>query len=89
MNLFIGIGVVTIIIVFLSVLFLTKKYSSKDYFLLPGAILSILAFIVAIVSFFTTGGFDAMGYGILFIFVAVASVVGTISGKVFARKKAH
>ena len=84
MEYFIGIGVVVIIAVAFLAAYLVKKNPSKKHYVLPGTILTVISLIVAIVSYFTDDGWSAMGYGILFVFVAIASFLGTILGKKFA-----
>lgn len=82
------IGVVVILVVALLAAYLMKKSPSKKHYILPGTVLTVISFVFAIVSFFTEGGWDAMGYGILFVFVAIASLIGTVIGKSFGKRPA-
>lgn len=77
------IGIAVLLVVAALAAYLRKKNPSKKSYILPGTILTVVSFVLAGVSFFTESGWDAMGYGILFVFVAVASVIGTLIGKSF------
>ena len=66
---------------------LARKNPSKKMYLLPGVILTSISLVIAIATFFTGGdSWSNMGYGILFVFVAIASVLGTAIGKVLGGK---
>ena len=84
MGYFIVIALGVMIVVSLLASYLEEKNPSKKHFILPGTILTVISLIVAIVSYFTDDGWSSMGYGILFVFVAIASFLGTILGKKFA-----
>ncbi|MFI8684729.1 YesK family protein [Rossellomorea sp. NPDC077527] len=76
------------ITIFVSVLaaYLIKKNPTKKHHVLPGAILTVVSFILAITSLFTTDGWSIMGYFFLLVFVSVSSFIGTILGKEFGRR---
>ncbi|GIN90127.1 hypothetical protein J22TS1_11780 [Siminovitchia terrae] len=52
---------------------------------MPGAILTIITLVVAIISYFAMDDWSTMGYFILFVFVGIASFMGTILGKNFTQ----
>ncbi len=79
------IGLVVIIVVTFFAAHLLKKNPSKKSYTLPGTILTLLSLVIALVTFFTEGGWDGMGYAFLFVFVAIASLIGTLIGKGIAK----
>jgi F0F1-type ATP synthase membrane subunit a len=89
MTYFVVIGIAVIIVVALLASYLMKKNPSKKHYILPGTVLTVISFVFAIVSFFTEGGWNAIGYEILFVFVAIASLIGTIIGKSFGKRPAE
>ena len=80
-------GVVVAIVVCLLSSILARKNPSQKTYVLPGVILTAISLVVAIVTFFTgEDSWSNMGYGIMFVFVAIASVLGTAIGKVLGGK---
>lgn len=84
MEYFIAIGVGVIVVVYFFASILTKKTPSKKHYILPGLILTTVSLIIAIVTHFIgDDAWSSMGYAILFIFVAIASFLGTFLAKRF------
>lgn len=79
------IGLVVIIVVTVLTAYLLKKNPSNKSYILPGTILTLISLVLALVTFFTEGGWDGMGYAFLFVFVAIASLIGTLIGKGIAK----
>ena len=80
-------GIVVGIVVCVLSSILARKNPSKKNYLLPGVILTSISLVIASVTFFTGGdSWSNMGYGILFVFVAIASVLGTAIGKLLGGK---
>ena len=87
MEIFYIAGIAVVIVVGLLSAILARKNPSKKTYLLPGVILTAVSLLVAIVTFFIgSDGWSNMGYSILFIFVAVASLLGTAVGKTLGGK---
>ena len=87
MEIFYITGIAVGIVVCVLSAILARKNPSKKMYLLPGVILTSISLVIAIATFFTGGdSWSNMGYGILFVFVAIASVLGTVIGKVLGRK---
>ncbi|MBD8007582.1 YesK family protein [Bacillus norwichensis] len=84
---FVGIAIGVIIIVAILSSYLLKKNPSKNYYIFPGSISTIITLVVAIISYFIMDGWSTMGYLILFVFVGIASFIGTILGKSFTKHK--
>ncbi|WP_040207860.1 YesK family protein [Neobacillus jeddahensis] len=78
---FIIIGIAVMIVVGFLSSYLIKKNPSTNSYILPGTIVTLISLVIAIASHFTTDGWNAMGFAFLFVFVAVASVIGTLIGK--------
>ncbi|MED4164453.1 YesK family protein [Halalkalibacterium halodurans] len=85
MEYFFLVGAVVVVAVYVLASILAKKSPSKKHYVLPGVILTVVSLALAVTMYFTgTDGWSSIGYGILFVFVAVASLLGTILGKKFA-----
>ncbi|WP_341302193.1 YesK family protein [Lysinibacillus sp. FSL H8-0500] len=85
MGYFIITGIAVIIMVYFFASKLSKKNPSKKHYILPGLILTVASLIVAITTYFIGDNpWSNMGYGILFIFVAIASLLGTLLGRRFS-----
>ncbi|MEK3798383.1 hypothetical protein MHI18_08980 [Peribacillus sp. FSL H8-0477] len=88
MGIFVLIAVVAVIVVLQSAEYLKRKKPNSRTYLLPGFFLTVLSFILMIVSYFTSSdGWNIMGYFFLFIFVSIASFIGTIVGRKFGMEE--
>lgn len=86
MTYFVGIAIGVIIAVAILSSYLLRKNPSKNHYILPGTILTVITLGVAIISYFTMDGWSIMGFFILFVFVGMASFIGTILGKISGKK---
>jgi len=86
---FIFIGIAVLIIVGFSSSYLIKKNPSKNSYALPGVILTLISLVIAIVSYFTTDGWTSMGFGFLFVFIAIFSLIGTLMGKNYGKSSSE
>lgn len=78
--------VVAIVVGTLSTILASSNPTNKTY-LLPGVILTGVTLFVVIASFLIgSDGWSNIGYGILFIFVVIASLLGTVAGKILGGK---
>ena len=82
------IAVVALIVVMQSTEYLKRKKPNSRIYLLPGWLLTIITFILMIVTYFTSpDGWAIMGNFFIFIFVFIASVIGTIVGRKFGMEE--
>ncbi|WP_455660665.1 YesK family protein [Pradoshia sp.] len=87
MEIFYFTGIAVVITVGLLSGILARKHPSKKTYLLPGIILTAVSLLVAIITFFRgSDGWSYIGYSLLFIFVAVGSLLGTAIGKTVGGK---
>lgn len=85
MEYFFLVGAVVLVGIYIMSSILAKKIPYKKHYALPGVILTVITLVVAITMYFTgSDGWSNLGYGILFLFVAVGSLLGTFLGKKFS-----
>ncbi|MFD0768952.1 YesK family protein [Bacillus sp. CGMCC 1.60114] len=86
MQYFVYIFIATIIVVAVSSALLRKKNPRLTW--VPGVVLSVVSFVVAIISYFTLNGWDSMGFFFMFISVLIGSLLGTVVAK-FQKSASH
>ena len=85
MGVFLLITAGTMLVVGILSTYLKKYKQNSKIYLLPGSILTAIAFIIAIVTWFTSSnGWTIMGNSFLFFFVFIGAAIGTFVGRTVA-----
>ncbi|MGG0240726.1 YesK family protein [Bacillus rhizoplanae] len=83
---FVYIFIATVIVVTVLSALLRKKNPRLTW--VPGVLLTVVSFVVAVISYFTLNGWDSMSFFFVFLSVLVGSLLGTLVAK-FQKSTSH